>query len=115
MRVYVADVIGAAAELGGITPADITGDNLTRCVTCWRRRAMFVARDLCGVSFPSLGRKFRRDHSTVLVACRAQVRATEAEPGEADILAALSVAATRRAIGARWQATEQPLVLEGAP
>ena len=50
---------------------------------------MYLAREHTGLSYPELGRVFRRDHSTVLSAVRKVERLLESDPtvrGDLDAL-----------------------------
>lgn len=55
----------------GVTTAEIA--NGTRCQhVVWPRHvAMFMAKEILGLSLQSVGRHFGKDHGTVLHACRA--------------------------------------------
>lgn len=70
-RVITADVvIGAVADYYGISAEDITGSSRRREVATPRQVAMFLSRDMAGLSLPQIGQAFGgRDHSTVLYSC----------------------------------------------
>lgn len=59
-----------AAHHFGLTVSDLRTSSTHRAATA-RHVAMFLCRDLLGMSFPQIGRHFDRDHSTVLGAVRA--------------------------------------------
>ncbi|MEQ8226699.1 MAG: helix-turn-helix domain-containing protein [Rhodospirillales bacterium] len=50
----------------GVAESDILSDSRLRRISVARHAAYFLARELTGFSFPQLGRRFRRDHSTVI-------------------------------------------------
>jgi chromosomal replication initiator protein len=50
-----------------VNPKDILGSRRNQNIALARQMAMFLCRDLLGLSFPALGRAFGgKDHSTVL-------------------------------------------------
>ncbi|MCM0754105.1 DnaA/Hda family protein [Desulfovibrio aminophilus] len=60
-------VISIVAENQGVNPKDILGSRRNQNIALARQMAMFLCRDLLGLSFPALGRAFGgKDHSTVL-------------------------------------------------
>lgn len=64
-------IINAVAEYyGSVTPAEITGSSRRREVAVPRQIAMFLTRELAGMSLPQIGQAFGgRDHTTVLYSC----------------------------------------------
>jgi chromosomal replication initiator protein len=55
----------------GVSEAELLGASRLRGVLRARQVAMYLARDLTGLSLPRLGAAFGgRDHTTVLHACR---------------------------------------------
>ncbi len=71
MSQAVTSIIEAVAALHGIAPAAICGRNQSRRFSIPRHEAMGLARELLPhLSMPYLGRQFRRDHTTILHACR---------------------------------------------
>lgn len=66
---FVADVIAAAAEVGGVSREALTGPRGPSDVCRVRERAMFVATQITPRSATQIGRAFgRRDHCTVILA-----------------------------------------------
>ena len=61
--------IRAACRLSGYTEHDFKMDWRKADLVKWRHAAMYVARQ-SGLSFPAVGRLFRRDHTTVVYACK---------------------------------------------
>ena len=58
--------IAAASEATGIPAADILSHTRVRQVVRARQIAMFIARKTSTLSYPVIGKQFRRDHTTVL-------------------------------------------------
>jgi chromosomal replication initiator protein len=54
------------AEGFGLRPDDLIARCRTKEVASPRQVAMYLARELTGVSLPQIGRAFNRDHATVL-------------------------------------------------
>jgi chromosomal replication initiation ATPase DnaA len=63
----VTRAVNLAAEMFCVSPGDLTGDARQRPALDGRAVAMAALR-LCGMSSPSVGQAFGRDHSTVLYA-----------------------------------------------
>ena len=70
-KVVTADVvIKAVAEYYTLTPDDLTGKSRRHEITVPRQIAMFLSREMAGLSLPQIGLAFGgRDHSTVLYSC----------------------------------------------
>lgn len=68
--VAVETVQAAVAAHFRLTVADLLAQDRHRTLAGPRQLAMYLARKLCDASFPELGQKFERDHSTVQHACR---------------------------------------------
>lgn len=62
----VPSVVAATARFYGVTAALINGAPRYREVVRARHIAMYIAKKVTGLSYPSLGREFNRDHSTIL-------------------------------------------------
>src|SRR5262245_12683814 len=56
----------ATCEAYEITREDMNGPSRTHRVTIPRQLAMYLARDMLGLAFPEIGRRFKKDHTTVL-------------------------------------------------
>lgn len=69
-RTDVNRVVKHVAAAFGITQKELLGASRLRRVLTPRQVAMFLARELCGLSLPRLGAAFGRDHTTILHACR---------------------------------------------
>lgn len=69
--IKVADIIDATAAHFELAPDILTGPSRLRRYTRPRQVSMFLARRLAQKSFPDIGRKFRRDHTTVIHGVRA--------------------------------------------
>ena len=77
-----------------VTEKALLGQSRLRNVLLSRQVAMFLARELTGLSLPRIGAAFGRDHTTVLHACRK----VEAEIG-ADAVLGARVNQLRRELG----------------
>ena len=67
----VSRIVKQVAAAFGVTRKDLLGPSRLRRVLVPRQVAMYLARELCGLSLPRLGTAFGgRDHTTVLHACR---------------------------------------------
>lgn len=65
--ITVAQVVEAAARHFGIRASDLTGSNRSQRINQARQVAIFLARDITGVSFPQIGAVFgKRSHTTML-------------------------------------------------
>lgn len=66
-----AAVIALVAEAFSLSPEDISGNGRTADVVLARQAAMYLCRDLMGISSSALGRYFNgKNHATVLYACK---------------------------------------------
>jgi chromosomal replication initiator protein len=63
-------IVKRVAAVFGVTERELLGPSRLRRVLVPRQVAMYLARELCGLSLPRLGAAFARDHTTVLHACR---------------------------------------------
>ena len=63
-------VIAVVSDFYSLTPADLTGSSRRREITVPRQIAMYLTREMAGLSLPQIGQAFGgRDHSTVLYSC----------------------------------------------
>lgn len=110
-RIHVIDVIRAAAQLGGLTLAEITGQSRMQPVARWRQRAMFVARLHTDASYPRIAQFFCRDHTTVLFACRKLAAVCAFDFSERRVCDEIVAVAAGYAMRAAWRcaaSTYQP-------
>lgn len=85
-------VVAASYE---IDPSHMKSNCRCRWIAWPRQVAMYLSRELTNHSFPSIGRYFgNRDHSTVILACRAVSKRMAADP-----LYRADVEALRKALG----------------
>ena len=94
----IGHIIGATAEYHGITRDLLLSRNRIVLVTRARHQAMYLAYELTGRSYRSIGSSFARDYSGVRRSCL-QVGGhldDDREPWCAD------VAAVRARLGVRW-------------
>jgi chromosomal replication initiator protein len=66
----VAGIVKRVAAAFGVTERDLLGPSRLRRVMVPRQVAMYLAREVGGLSLPRIGAAFGRDHTTVLHACR---------------------------------------------
>ena len=63
-------IIKRVVAVFGVTEKTLFGPSRLRNVLLSRQVAMYLARELVGLSFPRIGAAFGRDHTTVLHACQ---------------------------------------------
>jgi chromosomal replication initiator protein len=63
-------IIKRVAAAFGVTERELLGASRLRGVLRPRQVAMYLVRELTGLSLPRIGAAFARDHTTVLHACR---------------------------------------------
>lgn len=90
----VSVIVKRVAATFGVSEADLRGPSRLRGVMRARQVAMYLARELTGLSLPRLGAAFGRDHSTVLHACH-KVEGDTAN----DLALAKQVSELRRGLG----------------
>ena len=66
----VSAIVKRVSAAFGVTEKEMLGASRLRGVLKARQVAMYLARELTGLSLPRLGAAFGRDHTTVLHACR---------------------------------------------
>ena len=69
-NVRATDIVKIVAGFCGVTSAGLIGYSRARKYTVPRQVAMYLVRKHCGYSYPQVGSIFRRDHTTVMYACR---------------------------------------------
>lgn len=70
-------IIRAASEIEDVSIEDLVGPRRSRKFAYPRRRCMYLIRRFVGISFPQIGVRFGRDHTTVLYAyseCSSRLR-----------------------------------------
>lgn len=76
--------IALVSERSGVDVLDILGSSRKHRVTNARHMAMYVCRAAHELSFPEIGRLFKRDHSTVQVACARVEEKVKTNPRHAE-------------------------------
>ena len=66
----VETIVKRVSDAFGITKKELLGPSRLRTVMLPRQVAMYLAREIGGLSLPRIGAAFARDHTTVLHACR---------------------------------------------
>ncbi len=79
-RPPIEEVQRVVAAHFGLRVADLRAKNRARRVTFARQLAMYLCRHRAGASFPEIGRRFGRDHTTVLHAARRIAKLAKVEP-----------------------------------
>jgi chromosomal replication initiator protein len=72
-------IIQRVAAAFGVTPKELLGPSRLRNVLLARQVAMYLVREVCGLSLPRTAAVFGRDHTTVLHACRKVEAAVETD------------------------------------
>lgn len=99
-RLTIPDVVITVARFYRIHPGDIMAMDRTRLRNRARKVAMYLGRELTGMSYPELGREFYRDHTTVLEACRSVQTVLDEEGHESKLWG--EVESCRRRLCAVW-------------
>lgn len=81
-RVTVREIIESVARRHSLSSSDIIGPNKKRRYANARTEAIKLARELTGLSLPTLGRIFKRDHTTIMYHLRREY--TPDEPGTSE-------------------------------
>jgi hypothetical protein len=66
----ISGLVDAGADALGVSAEALLGPGQSRPLCHYRQAVMFAARLLTNASYPTLGRAFGRDSSTVIHACR---------------------------------------------
>ena len=65
INVTVEKVLGATAQVFGISQAELKGRKRTKEISLARNVAIYVIRNITDLSLPNIGKIFGRDHSTI--------------------------------------------------
>lgn len=68
--ISISDVQKIVANYFNIKISDLTGDRRHRSISRPRQIAMFICRKFLNFSFPDIGQRFNKDHSSVIAATR---------------------------------------------
>jgi chromosomal replication initiator protein len=74
------DIIRFVAQHYGIRVADLKGRSNRRSIALPRQVAMYLIRDILGLSFPEIGRIFSKHHSTVMYAVDSVQKMRQSNP-----------------------------------
>lgn len=77
---------GVIEQFPGVTLADLRSSRRIAKVVKPRQIAMYLAKEMTYQSFPDIGRRFNRDHTTVLHAVRKIERLIETESDLANLV-----------------------------
>lgn len=78
----VAAIVAKVAAVFGVAVKDVLGSCRQRAILVPRQVAMYLAREVAKLSSPQVGAAFKRDHTTVLHACK---RVKEAQKSDAKL------------------------------
>lgn len=70
LRVTGPDVLRVVSRVFGVTVEDIRSDRRTMAIIPARFAAAYLAKELTRLSYPRIGERLHRDHSTVMSAIR---------------------------------------------
>ena len=80
-------IMKTVSDYYGVTLVDLTGPTRKREITLPRQIAMYLTREMTGMSLPQIGDVFGgRDHSTVLHSCKTVESNTKSQPGMKSIV-----------------------------
>ena len=82
-------IISLVSRHFGLRLADLRSASRSRRVAIPRQIAMYLLRRHCGLSFPEIGQRFRRHHTTAMHACRHIERERDQNSGLRSTLALL--------------------------
>jgi chromosomal replication initiation ATPase DnaA len=93
----IQDVLNAVCDEFQIKIEDLTGSSQKAIFVKPRQIAMFLIRTEIGKSFPEIGQKFRRHHTTVIASCVRVARSCEENPGFKELICKISSACATQA------------------
>ena len=105
MKPAISDIEWACCVKFGITRAQMIGQNRTKHVVHPRQVAMYLVRTLTGASLPATGRRFHKDHTTVMHGIASVQKRMQADPRlAAEIIALVAAIPTtdEERNGGRW-------------
>lgn len=113
MRATPADIIKAVCMRFDLNQSQIIGRNARRPYARPRQIAMFLAREMTTLSYPQIGAKFNRDHTTIMWATRTIANVIVADRGVLEAVESCreiaKILAGGRAVRRR-EAVSKPLV-----
>lgn len=95
--ILISHIMTTVCDYYGFLPDELLSPSRERDLVTARQVAIYLARSMTMRSYPSIGRHFGRDHSTVIHSCK---QVTEAL--ERDDEMARDIAAIRRALIDGW-------------
>lgn len=75
-----APILQACADRWKVDVAQFAEKNRTEHLSDARHVAMYLLREHCGLSFPAIGKLFKRDHGSILHGCRRVAALRKIEP-----------------------------------
>lgn len=74
-------IIDCVSEYYGLSAAQVRGDSRKKEIALARHMAVYLTREMTGLSLPRIGDAFGRDHSTIINSCDKITRMIETSPG----------------------------------
>lgn len=101
--------VALVSSATGVRRDEIESHMRRRDVAHARQLAMYLTREIKKFSFPTIGKQFRRDHSTVLHACDQVKKRMAADPDYAALVATMSKEAAEMAKSTADRARERTI------
>ena len=73
-------IIDSVSEYYGLAPELLRGDSRKKEIAQARHIAVYLTREMTGMSLPRIGDAFSRDHSTIINSCEKVVKLMDASP-----------------------------------
>ena len=73
-------IIDCVAEYYGLSSAQVRGDSRKKEIALARHMAVYLTREMTGLSLPRIGDAFGRDHSTIINSCDKISKQVESSP-----------------------------------
>lgn len=74
-------IIDCVSEYYGLSAAQVRGDSRKKEIALARHMAVYLTREMTGLSLPRIGDAFGRDHSTIINSCDKIAKMIETSPG----------------------------------
>ncbi len=89
-EITIEKILRISARFFGIRESDLSSSRRSRSITYPRQMAMYLCRRLTSVSLHKIGLAFgKKDHTTVLHACRKIEKLVDSDPGQAALVESL--------------------------
>ncbi|MDO5377286.1 MAG: chromosomal replication initiator protein DnaA [Clostridia bacterium] len=74
-------IIDCVSEYYGLSAAQVRGDSRKKEIALARHMAVYLTREMTGLSLPRIGDAFGRDHSTIINSCDKIAKLLDTSPG----------------------------------